>query len=110
MEAVGLALGALPIAIIVIKNYQKGLQSISKYKNHAKTLRDLRRHLFLQKHQLQLTLEGIGLQNPTTPELQQRLREVKPDCFEEFIGILEHMDSIISDLMDCLDVDSNGKV
>ncbi|KAI1757846.1 hypothetical protein F4782DRAFT_546936 [Xylaria castorea] len=109
MEVAGLALGALPIAILAVEKYLKGLKPIECYKNYSQTLRGIRRNLFVQEQQLQITLESIGLLKPTLQDVKQRLRELKPDCSDEFIEVLEHMGNITSRLMDKLEIDTNGK-
>ncbi|KAI8947428.1 hypothetical protein F4801DRAFT_560650 [Xylaria longipes] len=106
MEVAGLVLGALPIAILAVEKYLKPIES---YKNYSQTLKEIRRNLFVQEQQLQVTLEGIGLLKPTLPEVQQKLREVNPECSAQFIDILEHMDNMTSRLMDKLEIDSDGK-
>ncbi|TGJ83175.1 hypothetical protein E0Z10_g5602 [Xylaria hypoxylon] len=109
MDIAGLVLGALPVAIMAVESYHKGLRLIGNYKNYPQTLQGIRRNIFIQEQQLQVTLESIRLLKPTLQEAQQRLREVRPDCYRQFIDILEHMDSITSRLLEKLDVDSNGK-
>ncbi|KAI0533155.1 hypothetical protein GGR58DRAFT_506656 [Xylaria digitata] len=108
-DVAGLVLGALPVAIMAIENYLKGLELRENYKNYQQTLQGIRRNIFIQQQQLQVTLESIALRKPTLQEVKQRLREVKLDCYQQFIDILEHMDSITSRLLEKLDIDSNGK-
>ncbi len=110
MEVAGLVLGALPIAISAVENYLKGLQAIDHYKNYPQTLRGISRNIFIQQQQLRVTLDGIGLQDLTLHGVQQRLRIIKPDCADNFIEILNHMDNITARLMNKLDIDSNGKI
>ncbi|KAI1114991.1 hypothetical protein F5Y14DRAFT_412702 [Nemania sp. NC0429] len=109
MEAAGLALGALPVAILAVESYQKGLKALEDYKFYPQTLQSIRRNIFIQEQQLQATLGSIGLFKPTVQDVQQRLREIKPDCFEQFMEVLEHMGKIIKRLMDKLEIDRNGK-
>ncbi|KAI1743713.1 hypothetical protein F4680DRAFT_409164 [Xylaria scruposa] len=109
MDIAGLVLGALPIAMLAVEKYLKGLKPVECYKNYPQTLKGIRRNLFIQEQQLQLTLESIGLLKPTLQDVQQRLREIRPDCSDEFIEILEHMSNIASRLMDKLEIDTNGK-
>jgi hypothetical protein len=110
METAGLVLGALPITVLAVESYQKGLKSIGDYRNYPQTLQGIRRNLFIQDQQLQITLEGIGLWKPTLVEVEQRLGEVKPESYDQFADILEHMGTIMAGLMDKLDIDRNGKV
>ncbi|KAI0460433.1 hypothetical protein F5B21DRAFT_7760 [Xylaria acuta] len=106
MEVAGLVLGALPIAILAI---EKHLKPFERYKKYPEILKEIRRNLFIQEQQLQVTLESIGLSKPTLQDVQQRLHEIKPDCSGRFIDVLEHMGKITSRLMDKLEIDSNGK-
>lgn len=110
MEVAGLVLGALPVAMMAVDSYYDAVKLIGEYKNYEQTLRQIRRNIFIQEQQLQATLKGIGLVKPTIQEVQQRLSEVRPDSYHQFIDILEHMDSISSRLLDKLDIDSSGKV
>ncbi|KAI1172747.1 hypothetical protein F4777DRAFT_560380 [Nemania sp. FL0916] len=109
MDAASLALGALPIAIRAIENYQQGLRIIDNYNNYTQTLAGIRRNLKWQQNQLQATLEGIGLSNPKFDEVQERLRQIKPDCYEDFIDVLQHMGRMMESLLDKLDIDFDGK-
>ncbi|KAI0448029.1 hypothetical protein F4803DRAFT_4830 [Xylaria telfairii] len=109
MEVAGLVLGALPIATCAVESYIKALKPIGSYKDYLQTMNGIRRNLFIQEQQLQVTLENIGLLKPTLSEIRQRLHQVNPGCSSQFVDILEHMDSITSSLMDKLEIDSNGK-
>ncbi|KAJ3578720.1 hypothetical protein NPX13_g1841 [Xylaria arbuscula] len=109
MEVAGLVLGALPVAMMAVDSYFDAVKLIGEYKDYEQTLKRIRRNIFIQEQQLQTTLEGIGLVKPTIQEVQERLREVRPDCYHQFIEILEHMGCITSSLLDKLDIDSSGK-
>ncbi|KAI0976563.1 hypothetical protein F4678DRAFT_413761 [Xylaria arbuscula] len=109
MEVAGLVLGALPVALMAVESYRKGVELVGSYRDYQQTLQEIRRNIFIQEYQLQATLSGIGLVNPTFQEVQQRLREAKPDCYHQFTDILKRMDSITSRLLDKLEVDSHGK-
>ncbi|KAI0550184.1 hypothetical protein F4679DRAFT_583678 [Xylaria curta] len=64
MDVAGMVLGALPIAMVTVEKYLKGLKPIECYKNYPQTLKGIRRNPFVQEQQLQLTLESIGLLKP----------------------------------------------
>ncbi|KAJ2982580.1 hypothetical protein NUW58_g6412 [Xylaria curta] len=108
-EAAGVALGALPIAILAIQSYHKGLELVEGYKNYQQTLKGIERNLFVQDQLLQATFQSMGLQKPTLPEVQQKLREINPDCADQFLDILDHMGEITARLMEKLEINSNGK-
>ncbi|KAK5630118.1 hypothetical protein RRF57_005833 [Xylaria bambusicola] len=109
MEVAGLVLGALPVAIMAVDFYCKGVKLVGAYSDYQQTLQGIRRNLFIQNQQLQATLGDIGLVKPTVLEIHQRLREVRPDCYHQFIDILEHMNSITSRLLEKLEIDSKGQ-
>ncbi|KAI1426142.1 hypothetical protein F5Y12DRAFT_744164 [Xylaria sp. FL1777] len=109
MEVAGLVLGALPVAITAVGGYLEGLKVIENYGDYAQTLKGIHRNIFIQQQQFEATLEGIGLVKPTVQEVQQKIRELKPESYPQFINILEHMGSITLLLLEKLDVDSNGK-
>lgn len=111
MEAIGIALGAMPLLLYAIDNYRRCLEPISRYRNYTNTLHEIRLNLLVQKRQLQVTLENISSQrNPTAEQVEQRLRELYPECYDEFVDLLSHMNEYLTHLMNQLDIDSSGKV
>lgn len=114
METVGITVEALPIVLDAIDNYHRCLLVPPASKNHETykaAVEGIHRDLFIQKQQLQFTLEGIGLQSdPTTEQTIQRIHELHPESYDEAMRILRHMDDTLVRLMDRLDIDSSGKV
>lgn len=110
MEVAGVVLGALPLTLYAIDNYHKCLQLTTDYLRFESTIKLMRGHIFVQQEQLHMTLRSIGLVNPTPPELEEHLRQLYPDKYERFLDIIKHMESILTKLMDKLDIDPRGKV
>ncbi|KAI3319342.1 hypothetical protein HD806DRAFT_290928 [Xylariaceae sp. AK1471] len=109
MEVAGLVFGVLPVAVSAIDKYQEGLKAIGHYVNYPLTLKYIKRNLFIQIQQLRATMNDIGLEDPTLPQVRRRLRQLQPDCYEDFIDIIEHMDGVAMGLLDNLDIDIQGK-
>jgi hypothetical protein len=110
MEVAGIALGALPIALYAVDNYHRCLKPARNYFDYKHTLEDIRRNLFVQQQQLQVTLEDAGLPCSAPEETQDRLRDMYPDSAARFIDVLAHMDTLLLKVMDKLDIDMKGKV
>lgn len=110
MEAIGLVLGALPLALYAIDNYHRCLLLTEDYKRAEETIKLIRRHIFVQQEQLHMTLRSIGLTNPTPLELEEHLHQLYPDKYENFVDIIQHMELLLIKLMDKLDLDPRGKV
>jgi hypothetical protein len=110
MEAAGLLLGALPIALYAIDNYHRCLQMTRDFWRYESTIKLIRNHIFIQQEQLHITLRSIGLTNPTQVELEEHLRYLYPDKCDTFIDIVGHMQQLLATLMDNLGVHPNGKV
>lgn len=110
MEVGGIVLGALPIALCAIENYHRCLRPARNYIDYRNTLEEIRRNLFVQQQQLVVTLESLGLKNPTAKEIQLRLLGLYPESAADFLDVLAHMDRLLVKTMDKLDIDMNGKV
>jgi len=110
MEAAGVVLGALPLALYAIDNYHRCLQASTDFWRFESTLKLIRSHVFIQQQQLQITLRSIGLVNPTPVQLELHLRQFYPEKCDAFIDIIKHMEHLLAKLMDKLDIDSRGKV
>jgi len=109
-EIAGLALGALPLALYAIDNYEKALSPFKDFFHYRSVLRTIQRELFAQKEQLRATLRYLDLEDPTPEEICERLQQLYPNSYLEFIEILSRMDDIMMDMLNKLDVDQRGKV
>jgi len=110
MEAIGVVLGGLPLALYAIDNYHRCLQLGTDYWRFDSTIRLIRNHVFIQQEQLHMTLRSIGLVNPTRDELEEHLRQLYPEKYDTFMDVIRHMEEILAKLMDKLDIDGQGKV
>ncbi|KAK3985657.1 hypothetical protein QBC44DRAFT_404018 [Cladorrhinum sp. PSN332] len=114
MEVAGLVLGAIPIALYALDNYKRCLKVATDIVKYETTLDTFRLHIFIQKKQLEITLQNIGLnltegRLPTKSELQQHLEIAYPQENSEFIKIISQMEILLETLLDKLDIDSLGK-
>jgi hypothetical protein len=103
----GLVLGGILIVIWALEKYHDPVKSFWKYDDTLSTLRD---NLFVQKEQLAVTMKNIGLYEPTAQEFEEFVTRKFPNQRAEYISIMKHMDDIVKDLMDKLDIDIHGKV
>ena len=110
MEAAGVVLGAIPLALYALDNYHRCLELTKDYLRFEATIKLIRRHIFVQQEQLHITLRSIGLVNPTATELEEHLQQLYPDKCVAFVDIIQHMESLLNKLMNKLDIDSHGKV
>jgi hypothetical protein len=111
METASFVLGAIPIILYAFDNYERCMGQIKDYWKYQSTLQTIRMHIFIQGEQLKVTLSGIGLVNPTRQELEDHLLEIYPKfkC-DEFMGIIDRMESLLARMVANLDIDSSGKV
>ncbi len=110
MEVAGVVLGALPLVLYAMDNYQRCLETTTDYLRLKSTIKLLRNHIFVQQEQLHMTLRSIGLVNPTSLELEEHLRQRYPDKYDSFLDIIQHMEKLLTKLMKKLDIDPQGKV
>jgi hypothetical protein len=113
MEVAAFVLGALPVVLYALDNYQRCLKPVRNHWKYEMTLKQIRQHVYLQQEQLKATMAGLGLDNPTKAQLRDHLRRVyphEPEKCENFMGILETMDKLLEGMMRDLDTDMHGKV
>jgi hypothetical protein len=106
-EVAGLVLGGIPIAIWALEKYAEPFEA---HRNYHITIQTLRADLTMQRNQLEITLRNIGLENPSTAELQECLRSKFPSIHQDIVTIIKAMDERASKLLEDLDIDINGKV
>ncbi|KAK7403826.1 hypothetical protein QQX98_010397 [Neonectria punicea] len=114
MDVTGVVLGGIPIALYALDSYKRCLRGVHGVLGYEATLETFRRHIFIQKMQLEVTLQNIGLhaddgQLPTQVELKDHLQRLYPDNCEKFMDILAQMEGILAKLLYKLNVDSQGK-
>ncbi|KAL9616955.1 MAG: hypothetical protein Q9160_008225 [Pyrenula sp. 1 TL-2023] len=108
-EVTGLVLGGIPVVLWALEQYRESVKSYWKYEESIMTLRD---QLFVQREQLQATLNRLGLHGPSNDELQRILALIYPDDPEKrsiFLSIIRKMDLIILDLMQKLEINQGGQ-
>lgn len=110
MEVAGVVLGALPLALYALDNYHRCLQMTKDYVRFEATIKLIRRHIFVQQEQLQITLRSIGLVDPTPLQLEEHVRQLYPEKCTAFIDIIRHMEYLLTKLIEKLDIDVQGKV
>lgn len=110
MEVAGAVLGGIPLILWALENYRKALNPAKDYWRYESTLRTIENNIFVQKEQLNVTFQNIGLQDASLTEVELYLRRRYPDKCDNFMNILGHMDKIVHKLMEKLGIDSEGKV
>ena len=113
MEVAAFVLGALPVVLYALDNYQRCLKPVKSHWKYEMTLKQIRQHVYLQQEQLKATMAGLGLENPTKVQLQDHLRQVyphEPEKVENFMGILDTMNELLEGMVRNLDTDIHGKV
>lgn len=83
------------------------MQSFWKYEESVLALRN---KLFMQRQQLQFTLQKIGLYEPSNDELKQCLESKYPEKKDIFLSIIRKMDDITLELMKALEITPTGQV
>ncbi|KAK9771982.1 putative Cytochrome c domain-containing protein [Seiridium cardinale] len=110
MEVVGVVLGALPLAIEAIKNYQECSQTLKAYWRYKDTLQGIRDKLFIQQRILETTWEDFtGLEHPTIEQIQKKLRRLEPQNYDGFMAIIHRLNRLQREVLEKLDIDDDGK-
>jgi len=115
MEVAGVVLGAIPIALYALDNYNRCLTVAKDVIRYQATLETFRLHIFIQRQQLLVTLRNLGMplahdRLPDKTELKSHLERLYPESNAEFMSIIAQMERHLATLLDKLDVDSRGKV
>jgi hypothetical protein len=92
----GLVLGGIPILIWAVEKYHDPVKDYWRYDETLSTLRD---NLFVQEKQLSITLENIGLQDPSPEEFEAFISHRFSGQRTEYLSIVAHMDDIVKGLM-----------
>lgn len=111
METASFVLSSIPIILYAFDNYERCSGQFKDYWKYQTTLQTIRTHVFIQGEQLNVTLSGIGLSNPSRRELEECLLESypKPKC-DEFMAIIDRIETLMASMMANLDIDGSGKV
>lgn len=112
MEFAGVFLGAIPVALLAIQAHREVLQVRKNHKEYNRIIGNIRVNVIVQQKSLASTLQMIGLHPDTASErqLQQRLQICCPQYANDCFILMSHMRQKMEDLLDRLDVDSQGRV
>ncbi|KAF2793117.1 hypothetical protein K505DRAFT_245115 [Melanomma pulvis-pyrius CBS 109.77] len=108
MEVAGVALGGVGIIGPVLKSYEYVYDTAKRHINWQDTIGTIRRDLFLQKEQLDITLRGLGLKDPTMADIEATLRIRHPEKCESLMEIIQDMDNYIRKMDPDLQPDAKG--
>lgn len=110
MEVAGVVLGAVPLILHALDNYGKVWDPVKQAWRWEETFQTIRNQIFLQKEQLDTTLETLGLADATMAEVEYALQIHHPLQCKQFMRIICEMDGPISDISSCLYPDADGPV
>lgn len=112
IEVASLVLGGIPLAIAALEHYRNYIRPLKNFVHYERVLKQLKIDLFLQRKQLELSLQSSGFRNFSAPpaELHRHLRHVFPQDYEMLAQVIEGMEKTIDHLMQDLDIDRQGKV
>jgi hypothetical protein len=110
MEVVGPVLGAVPLILSALDNYERAWKPTKDFHDWKDVIEEIRREIFLQKSQLDATLANLGLKDPTMDEVEMALQKQCLNECEQFMKILKQMDYLVKEVMRDLDLDEQGQV
>lgn len=131
VETAGLVLAALPLVIIAIENYRKGLDPIKDYLRYSSMLKALQTRLRLEQDLYQGTLKRLLISqlspsdleglfaDPGEPleaslwgthEIEGKLQLALGMKYDIFMDVIKNMDATLKALMEKLDIDLKGQV
>ncbi|ORY08200.1 hypothetical protein BCR34DRAFT_13749 [Clohesyomyces aquaticus] len=108
MEIAGVVLGAVPVILYALDNYERAWDPAKDFWNWGETIGMIRDQIFLQKQQLDTTLKILGLQNPTMEEIEAALLISHPNQVHQFMDIIRRMDNVMNEVAKDLCPDSQG--
>jgi hypothetical protein len=110
MDVTGVVLGAVPLILYALDNYQRAWNPVKDFWNWGDTIEQIRMNVFLQKRQLDATLANLDLQDPTMAEVEAILLVRCPEHCKIFLEIIREMDKLVNKIMENLDLDAHGQV
>lgn len=128
IEAVGLVLGAIPLAAKAFKVYAESVSTVGRYRKYKHILRDLYQEIDSERieylNTCELLLDGIVddnaqktrlLQNPggdewQGSELEGRLKRRLAGSYETYMKIIENMNNTVEEINALLKLGPDGKV
>ncbi|KAK4230001.1 hypothetical protein QBC38DRAFT_452812 [Podospora fimiseda] len=112
MEVPRVVAGAIPAVIFALENYKQCLVPADTVKYEA-TLETFRMQMYLQKRQVEVTLNNVGIKIshgllPSKSELERHCKSFPRQANAEFNNIILQMEILLSSLLDRLDMDPEG--
>ncbi|KAF2015913.1 hypothetical protein BU24DRAFT_422224 [Aaosphaeria arxii CBS 175.79] len=108
METAGVVLGAVPLILFALENYGKVWDPLKQAWRWEETVLTMKNDIFLQKQQLDTTLEALGLVHPTMSEVELALQMFHPLQCEQFMHTISEMDDLINTISNNLYPDADG--
>ncbi|KAH8429734.1 uncharacterized protein LDX57_007406 [Aspergillus melleus] len=102
MEALGVALGAFPILIELVRYYKAPLK---EFKEHPESLKNYRFEIQLQQERLRCIVGQVLGPNPTDDELLEYLQREHPQAAEAYMHFISRMGMITSEILKQMEVD-----
>jgi hypothetical protein len=113
MELAGIVLGAVPLIIYALDNYQSAWDPVKGFCHWGETIETIKIQIFLQKQQLHTTLGALDLEltdSTTLEEIEAALQISHPSHWKQFVAIIEQMDEILKEVAQKLFPDAQGPV
>ena len=131
VETAGLVLATLPIVIVALEQYHKGLDPLKDYLRYNSMLKALQTRLRLEQDLYQGTLKRLLIcqlsrsqlealfPDPGEPletslwgtqEIEKMLRSKLGNKYDIFMDVITNMGVALEKLMDKLDIDLKGQV
>ncbi|KAF1952833.1 hypothetical protein CC80DRAFT_596261 [Byssothecium circinans] len=111
MEIAGVVLGAVPIILYTLENYQRAWGPVKGIRDWGETIETMKLQIFLQKQQLHATLGVLDLEatdNITMAEIEAALQISHPNKHTEFMEIIRQMDTLMNEMAKDLVPDAQG--
>ncbi|KAF2682186.1 hypothetical protein K458DRAFT_433156 [Lentithecium fluviatile CBS 122367] len=111
MEVAGVVLGAVPVILFALDNYQRARDPVKDMWNWGETIETIKNQVFLQKRQLQTTLSVLDLDitdGTTMAEIEAALQTSHPKESERLMVIICQMDALMHEVARDLYPDAQG--
>lgn len=113
MEVAGVVLGAIPIIIYALDNYQQMLDPLVGIARWKDTIETTRLQFVLESQKLRVTLGSLGIQtteDTTMTELEAALQISQPDKWVDYMTIVGQMNGLLENVAKDLYPDLKGPV
>ena len=130
IDIIGLVLASVPLAISAIEHYKEGIDVIRDYSQYRSKLKSLQTRLRLQEELYRNTLRSL-LSSELSPEeaqslfpepgeprsclwgttkIEEKLQKKLKGKYGMFMDVVKDMNKTMGELLEKLDIDSQGKV